>query len=155
MEKHLVVEGAICMCNFGTTPDRLKVMTNNKEYANDSAGVQKLIASTMDVGAPFEAGTFGACAKMNGSACKSVVTEWQQFYEKTELTNGGKILLEDSKATCPVGTPGCIRIIFHGQQAEMNKQNFKKAKREISKVLNPAINLEDVLNDNSNLFEVQ
>lgn len=108
-------------------------------------GVQKLIASTMDIGSPFEAGTFGACAKLNGNPCKSLVTEWQGFYEKTVLSNGGKVLLEDSKATCPIGTSGCIKITFHGQQAEMNKRNFKKAKTEISKALNPAVEMDDVL----------
>lgn len=41
-DKHLVVQGAICMCNFGSAPDRLKVLTNQKEYANDSGGCTEI-----------------------------------------------------------------------------------------------------------------
>jgi hypothetical protein len=53
-EKHIVVQGAQCMCNFGTAPDKLKVLTNQKEYANDKEGSQKPIATTMDIGTTFE-----------------------------------------------------------------------------------------------------
>ncbi|PIH04009.1 hypothetical protein CS542_01790 [Pedobacter sp. IW39] len=60
------------------------------------------------------------------------------FYEHTTLTNGGKIILEDSKATCPIGGPDCIKIIKHGQIAERG-QNFKNAEPKVSKVLNPAV----------------
>jgi hypothetical protein len=44
-----------------------------------------------------------------------VVTAWQHFYDKTQLANGGHILTEKSKATCPIGGPDCISITFHGQ----------------------------------------
>ncbi len=34
-EKHIVVQGATCKCQFGQAPDKLKVFTHQKEYAND------------------------------------------------------------------------------------------------------------------------
>ncbi|MDR3340404.1 MAG: DUF4280 domain-containing protein [Candidatus Symbiothrix sp.] len=145
--KHLVVDGAICRCNFGVSPDLLKVLTQNKEYANDVNGQKKLIASSMDIGSPFQAGTFGACANLSGSPCKSSVILWKDYYDKTQLSNGGFPLLEDSKATCPVGGPDCISIIFHGQITAMNKPDFLKAKPLLTKILNPAANITEVMDD--------
>jgi len=146
-KKHLVVQGAMCMCNFGTTPDKLVVLTNKKEYANDPDGKNKLIASDLDIGNTFEKGTFGSCAKQNGRACKSVVISWSGFYEKTTLYTGGKILIESSKAACPLGGTDCIRIITHGQQASVNKLNVQQAKPEVQAVLNPAVDIEDMMDD--------
>jgi hypothetical protein len=145
--KHLVVDGAICMCNFGVSPDFLKVLSQNKEYANDANGQKKLIASSMDIGSPFQAGTFGACAKLSGSPCKSSVILWQNYYEKTQFANGGFPLLEDSKATCPIGAPGCIRIVFHGQIIMMNKPDFMKAKPVVSNLLNPAVKIAEAMEE--------
>ena len=141
--KHLVVDGAICMCNFGATPDLLKVVANNKEYANDALGAKKLIASTMDIGSPFYAGTFGVCATTR-AVCKSSVIQWSGYYSKTQLSNSGYPLLEDSKATCPIGGPDCIRIVFHGQITEINKPNLFVAKPQITKILNPAVKMSEI-----------
>lgn len=156
--KRLVVHQAICMCNFGAVPDKLNVLTNTKEYANDPQGSKKAIAGTKDIGSTFQAGTFGACAKQQGSACKSTITQWSGFYKQVQLSNGGFPILEDSKATCPIGGSDCITIVFHGQTDELTAQNVKNAEPEVSKNLNPAVNMtmdleEDefkitILNDN-------
>ena len=145
--KHLVVDGAICMCNFGVSPDILTVLSQKKEYANDAEGQKKLIANTLDIGSPFKAGTFGACSKMQGSPCKSSVIQWQGFYNKVQLCNGGFPLLEDSKATCPLGTQGCIRIVFHGQITLMNAPDFMQSKPAITQALNPAVSIDDALEE--------
>lgn len=151
-EKRLVVNGAICMCKFGATPDKLKVLTNTKEYANDAEGSKKAVATSKDIAATFESGTFGPCAKQQGSACKSMVTGWSGFYEAVQLFNGGNPLLEDSKATCPIGGKDCIEIMFHGQTDELTQQNVDNTKPEVTKALNPAVDitsdLEDERNDN-------
>jgi hypothetical protein len=46
-EKHLVCHGAICMCNFGATPDKLSVKSHKKEFINDKDGSKKMIASNV------------------------------------------------------------------------------------------------------------
>ncbi|MBB5636269.1 hypothetical protein HDF26_003275 [Pedobacter cryoconitis] len=143
-EKHLVVQGATCLCNFGTAPDKLKVLTHKREFANDKDSGKKLIASNKDIGSTLEKNTFGNCAKQLMKPCTAIITEWTGFYEKTTLTNGGKILLEDSKATCPVGGKDCILIIDHGQTAELSKQTMQRAKPAVSKALNPAVDLEEL-----------
>ncbi len=139
-DKYAVVQGALCKCKFGTTPDTLKVLSHTKEYANDDAGNKKLLASTKDIGAAtFEKNCFGSCAKMNRKPCKAVVQEWTGFYEKTVLNNKGKILTEDSKATCPVGGMPCIEIIWHGQTASLGSAATSKAETKAHAQLNPLI----------------
>lgn len=140
-EEHIVVQGATCRCNFGTAPDQLKVLTHKREYANDKDSVKKYIASTKDINTTFEKNTFGSCSKQNNRPCNVVVSEWKGFYEKTTLTNGGKILLETSKATCPIGGPECIVILKHGQVAEVGQQNVDNAKPTVSNALNPAVDI--------------
>lgn len=140
-EEHIVVQGATCRCNFGTAPDQLKVLTHKREYGNDKDSVKKYIASTKDIGTTFEKNTFGSCSKQNNNPCSAVVSEWKGFYEKTTLTNGGKILVESSKATCPVGGSGCILIVKHGQSAQVGKQNVDNAKPVVSNTLNPAVDI--------------
>lgn len=148
-EKHIVVQGAQCMCKFGSAPDKLKVLTHTKEYANDKDGSQKSIATTMDIGPTFEKNMFGSCSKMLNKPCNAVVTKWSGFYENTVLTNGGKILLEDSKATCPIGGPDCIEIVQHGQKAEASKQNFDNANKNVQSQLNP---MSESLSESANNF---
>lgn len=138
-EKHLVVHGATCLCNFGTSPDKLIVLTHSKEYGNDKDNQKKLLGSNKDIGSTLEKNCFGSCSKQKNNPCVATITEWTGFYENVTLTNGGKPLLEDSKATCPVGGSGCIKIVKHGQIAEVSKENFNKAKPEVQTVLNPAV----------------
>jgi hypothetical protein len=144
--KHIVCQGATCMCNFGSTQDKLKVKSHKREYINDNDGKQKLIASTKEVGGTFEKNTFGPCKKQpTGSSfkkCQAVVTEWTGFYENVTLVNKGKILLEDSKATCPIGGAGCIKITFHGQVNAPSASNVKEANKEIMTALNPLVDME-------------
>lgn len=137
-EKHLVCQGAICKCQFGTTPDKLVVKTQSKRYINDKEGLSKLTATNVDIGSTFDKNTFGSCAKMNNNPCVPVVTKWEGYYDKiTVVDNGGKALLEDSKATCAVSGTSSIEIIFHGQTAEPNLQNVNNARPEVLAHLMP------------------
>ncbi|REC46155.1 DUF4280 domain-containing protein [Chryseobacterium pennipullorum] len=140
-EVHLVCQGATCQCNFGTTPDKLKVNTQTQRYINDSDGSKKLVATHVDIGTTFEKNTFGSCKKKNNTPCQAVVTQWSGFYEKIIVEdNSGKVLLETSKATCPVGGPDCITIINHGQTAEANQKNVDNANQEVLAELIPFVN---------------
>lgn len=144
-EKFIVVQGAECKCQFGSTTDKLKVLSHEKEYANDKNMSKKLIATTKEVGAAtFESNTFGHCAKTD-STCKPSVTEWQEYYEEVLLSNGGYILLESSKAVCAVAGSACIEIVDHGQITEASKQNFENADREVHNQLNPLADVKDLM----------
>ncbi|MFC0778036.1 DUF4280 domain-containing protein [Flavobacterium sp. HJSW_4] len=147
-EKHIVVQGATLKCKFSVEPktDVLKVKSQEKHYANDKDAEKKLIATDKEIGQTLEKNTFGKCKMQpNGSGdylpCQATITKWSAFYEKVTLSNQGKILVEDSKGTCPIGGPDCIEVDKHGQKAEPGKQNAKNAKPQVSNQLNPLVDM--------------
>ena len=142
-DKHLVCEGALCKCQYGTTPDKLKVLYQTKHYINDPDGATKLVATDKDIGQTFEKNTFGSCAQQNNMPCQAVVAEWKGLYDKVKLSHGGKPLLEDAKATCPIGGPGCITLTTHGQVAEITEQDFEQADPNALAILFPFGDLTD------------
>lgn len=151
-EKHFVVYGAVCQCQFSQAPqtDELAVKTHSKHYANDADGKEKLIATNKEIGKTMKKNTFGNCKKQpSGSSflpCQTTITEWSGSYEKVTLSNQGHPLLEDSKATCPMGSKDCITIKNHGQTADLTEKNTKSSSPEVLAELLPGLNLSD-LND--------
>ena len=145
--KHVLVQGATVKCKFSEKPetDILKVKSQNKHFANDKDAEKKLIATTKETGQTLEKNTFGNCKlQPTGSSykpCQAVITQWNGAYEKVTLSNQGKILVEDSKATCPIGGPDCITVDKHGQKAEPSKQNVRNAKEMISNQINPLVDM--------------
>lgn len=149
-EKHVVVHGAACKCKFSEKPqtDVLQVKTQSRHFANDKDGSQKLIATDKDVGQTLKKNTFGKCKLQPTSSgykpCQAVITQWSGFYEDTVLSNQGKILLEDSKATCPIGGADCISIDNHGQKTEGSKKNADNANEDVHSQLNPMTNIKEM-----------
>jgi hypothetical protein len=154
-EKHIVVNGATCKCNFSLEPktDKLKVLSQKIHYANDKNGSDKLIASTMDIGQTLEKNTFGKCKLQPTNTdylpCMATIIKWSGFYKDAILSNQGNILLEDSKATCPIGGPDCISITKHGQKAE-GGDTFKNTNKAVAKQLNPLVNISKVQSTDNN-----
>lgn len=152
-EKKIVVQGAKLQCKFSVAPqtDVLKVKTQTKHYANDKDGSEKLIATNKDIGQTLEKNTFGNCQKQpNGTSynpCQAVITEWKDFYQNVTLSNKGKILLEDSKATCPIGGADCITVQHCGQKTEISKSNVMKTDDFIHNQLNPFMDITELKND--------
>ena len=145
-QKHLVCQGATCQCQFGNAPDKLKVLTQTKAFINEEEPQEKLVATTADVGATFEKNTFGLCQMQplpggGYKPCQAMVTQWSGAYENvTYEENNGHPLLEDSKATCPIGGKDCISIINHGQVSEITKVNIINANPAKITMINPFVN---------------
>ena len=117
-KRFVLVQGAQCTCQFGDTPDILKVLSHSKYYASDASAADKLIGTTMELGgATFEKNTFGQCKlQPTGSSfkpCQIVVSKWDLPYENLNLGNGGQVLTETSKAVCPIAGSPCISVIKH------------------------------------------
>ena len=79
----------------------------------------------------------------NGSGdflpCMATITQWSGFYENATIEqNKGKLLLDDSKATCPIGGPDCISVDKHGQKAEASQQQSRKSDDATMEAVNPA-----------------
>ena len=149
-EKHIVVQDAICKCQFGQAPDKIKVLSHQKEYANDKDASKKLIVTTKEIGgATLEKNTFGGCTKQGSPPppCKPMITEWKGFYDKVQLSNGGFIILEDSKAICAIAGTPCISIIDHGQRTEASQQNFKNADKDVQQQINPLVDSDEMFNE--------
>ncbi|WP_309607569.1 DUF4280 domain-containing protein [Flavobacterium sp.] len=149
-EKHVVVQGATCKCKFSVAPqtDKLKVLTQTKDFGNDKDGSKKLIATDKEIGQTLEKNTFGNCILQPTSGgylpCITVIIKWSNVYDKFTLSNQGKILLEDSKATCPIGGPDCISIDYHGQKTEGSNTNSKNANEQVHSQLNPMVDMKDM-----------
>lgn len=160
-EKHVVVQGAILKCQFSVSEqtDALKVLTHSKHYANDHEGKSKLIATTKEIGETLEKNTFGKCKKQASGndylPCNVQITNWTGFYEKVTLSNKGKILLEDSKGTCPMGAPDCISIVKHGQKAELTKIHIMKADPDVMNQINPLLDMKAFQNELNGIPEVE
>ncbi|EKT3967274.1 DUF4280 domain-containing protein [Flavobacterium psychrophilum] len=158
-KKHYVVQGATLKCNCSVAPqtDILKVKSQSKHYANDHESSEKLIATDKDIGQTLEKNSFGNCKMQpNGTSynpCQAVITKWSGAYQKLTLSNKGKVLLEDSKATCPMGTPDCIEVVKHGQKQEMHKMHIMNAPDTVS-IINPLINMTAFKNEINGIFEV-
>ena len=152
-QKHLVCQGAICQCQFGNAPDKLKVLTQTKAFINEKEPQEKLVATTADVGATFEKNTFGLCQMQplpggGYKPCQAMVTQWSGAYENvTYEENNGHPLLEDSKATCPIGGKDCISIINHGQVAEITNRNLHSADPIKMDMINPFMDFGKFVND--------
>ncbi len=153
-EKHILVQGATCECIQGTLPDILKVASHTNEYANDKEGSEKLIATTLEIGQPFEKNTFGQCklqpTPSGYKTCQPNITEWNRFYEDVVLKNGGNILTEDSQAICAIAGAPCIKIKDHGQITEPSEKNIANADQDVQAQLNPLVDTKDLfLNSNT------
>ncbi|TPN87428.1 DUF4280 domain-containing protein [Aquimarina algicola] len=137
----IVCQGAMCKCKFGTVPDKLKIVSTHKEYVNETKGSKKMIATTMDIGQPFEAKTFGQCKLQPSTSgylpCVPSITQWQDFYDKITVSNQGKILTEKSKAICAIAGAPYVEITFHGQTASPTQSQAEEADEEIHSQLNP------------------
>jgi len=158
-QKYAVIQGALCKCEFGDFPDKLKVLSHKKYYANDPDGADKLIATTMEIGgSTFEKNTFGQCKlQPTGSSfkpCQIVVTKWDKFYENVEFSNGGKIILEDSKATCPISGSPCISVVKHGQSMAGSSSSASESNPEVQQQISPMVDPHNLDNEESNIEEV-
>ncbi len=151
-EKFIVVQGATCKCSLSVSPqtDTLLVHTQLKDYANDKDGAQKRIATDKEIGLTLQKNSFGQCKMQpTGSSflpCVAMITKWNNVYENVIMSNDGKILLEDSKASCAIGGPDCISIVNHGQITEVGYQNAKNANPAIHAQLNPLVDIKEIKN---------
>ncbi len=156
---HVVVDGAMCKCQFGTTPDTLVVLTQQKEYINDSGGSKKLIANTMDIGMPLKAKTFGQCKLQPSSSgylpCVPAITQWQDFYENVTLSNQGQILTEKSKAMCAISGSPSVEFTWHGQTAAAGSSSVAEAEEEVQSQLNPLVNVKEMVESQNNDLETE
>ncbi len=145
---YLVCETATCECKFGNKPATLEVKTNPEHYINSIDG-EKQTASSVDIGNPFKEQTFGKCSKQGNPQppCKPDITKWEGFYDKVTLKNGGKILLDNSKAICSIAGSPCISITHHGQSDPITQHEMDNTSDEQAQVVSPLVDISDYKNN--------
>ncbi|WP_276166937.1 DUF4280 domain-containing protein [Zobellia alginiliquefaciens] len=150
-DKYLVCQGAMCQCQQGFAPDLFKVLSQSKFYINDQSGSSKLIGSTMDLGIPFEAGTFGQCKlQPTGSSfmtCVPNIIQWDGPYEKVELANGGQILTEESKGICAIAGSPVVEFMTNGQIGSPQKSNLENTNQQMHNQLNPLVRPDEIVEE--------
>jgi hypothetical protein len=147
-QKEIIVQGATCQCQFGTTTDKLKVLTQQKHYVNDKDGAQKLIASHVDIGMTFEKNTFGQCKLQpipgGFKPCMPALTEWKAMYKDMVLINSGQVLVDDSKGVCTISGSPSIFFAKTGQKGQPSQQNIDNADEEQQSQINPLVNIKQM-----------
>lgn len=113
MAKEFIVDGALCMCKFGTTPGRLQVTNQKAAYMNG----EKPTATTLSLGNTFYHPGFTVCrvSPITPKPCTPAIVKWTNAYEQLEIGMGSYALTEESKGTCASGCPDCINIMMTGQ----------------------------------------
>jgi hypothetical protein len=130
-DKHFVVQGAMCKCSFGNSSAKL-MASGNGEYINDHSASIKAVASNKETGNPFLPGAFGYCS-FSRSPCIPAIVEWKDFVPGITLSNGGKILTEESTAICAVSGSCCISIIQHGQTTTVSSAHARQGEKATGK----------------------
>ncbi len=145
---HIVCNGAICQCKNGFAPDKLKVISAPDQYVNDANGSSKLAASTMELGVPFEKGSFGQCKlQPNGSSynpCIPNIVKWKDYYKNVTLSNNGQVLTEKSKGICAIAGAPCVEFITHGQQPAISNNDINDGNDTVQNQINPLVNPKDL-----------
>lgn len=125
MGEKFVVENAICICKFGTTPGFLKITDQQFVHING----KKLVATTMNLGNVLQPPGFTVCKVVPSSPkpCTPAVIRWSGAFEKVKINRIAAILTDKSKGTCAAGCPDCIEFTTPGQIAIPGAMQMKEA----------------------------
>jgi len=112
MNEKYAVDGALCVCNYGTAPGRMKVIDQNFVHING----QKLAGTSMNLGCCFYPPCFAVCkSTWPPRPCSPNVIQWSNTFTKVKVNRIATLLTERSKASCAIGGTDCISFLFHGQ----------------------------------------
>lgn len=140
--KHFVIQKGKAICDKGTQFPNFKVTSHKKHYWNDEKGNTDYLAVTEDdVQFNPPAVPFGNCALKNNQPCSfTAAGKWKKTYDKVKILDKSCVT-EISELQCSVG--GKIKILEHGQQAELSGQNFKNGNTIIHNQINPLVDLDE------------
>lgn len=150
--KLFIAQKGKAICDKGTKFPQFKVTSHQKHYINDKDGSADYLAVTendLQFNPPVV--PFGNCSVKNGQPCSfAPAGKWKKFYKDVKVM-GNCLLTEISELQCTVG--GKIKIMDHGQKAQLSKQNLKNANSKVHHHINPLVDLEE-LNDEGDDFYV-
>lgn len=136
---HIVLDGALYMCNQGAVPSSIVVTNNNKLFVQN-----KKVATVDDTTFQTPALTFGTCLlspkKQAGQPCEYANGKWD-----SETCYIDKIVLDSSKMYCSAFAPqgGEISCLFHGQVMGVTATDFANFEPDAAIALNSLLSLSD------------
>ncbi len=144
--KYFVIQKGRAICDKGTKFPNFKVTSHQKHYWNDEKGKSDYLAVTEDdVRFNPPAVPFGNCALKNNQPCSfAAAGKWKKVYDKVKVLDKS-CLTEISELQCSVG--GKIKVMEHGQKAELSKQNVKNSSVTIHNQINPLVDLDELLEE--------
>ena len=133
MKDEYVVNGAICLCKFGTAPGFLKVLNDQAVCMNG-----KLAATDKTLGNVFEGTGFTMCKKSwPPRPCTPSIVNWSGAYDGVSINGSSSPLLGTSKGTCAMGCTDCISFQTSGQIPIPNEQQVMKSAMALRNDINP------------------
>ncbi len=142
--KLFIAQKGKAICDKGTKFPQFKVTSHKKLFVNDKEGADDYLAVTendLQFNPPVV--PFGNCSVKNGQPCSfAPAGKWQKFYKDVKVMDNC-LLTEISELQCAVG--GKIKILDHGQKAQLSKQNFKNADNKVHQYINPLIDLDGII----------
>ena len=144
--KHFVIQKGKAICDKGTKFPNFKVTSHQKHYwNNDGDSADYLAVTEDDIQFTPPAVSFGNCSLKNNQPCSFATAEkWKKTYEQVKVM-GKSCLTEISELQCAIG--GKIKVMEHGQKAELSKQNFKNGNTVIHNQINPLLDLDEFVDD--------
>lgn len=138
--KKFVIQKGKAICDKGTKFPQFKVDSHKKHYINHAGDSDHYLAVTEnDNQFNPPAVPFGNCSLQNNKPCTfAPAGKWQKIYKDVKVLDNS-LLTEISELQCSVG--GKIKIMDHGQRAELSKQNFKNADVKVHGYINPLVDL--------------
>ncbi|MCX2765103.1 DUF4280 domain-containing protein, partial [Aquimarina muelleri] len=140
-----VCHGAECRCDQSKEkmPALLKVISHQDIYINDKESAEKLLATTQDLGIPFQknVSTFGSCIQQplgfvgQYKPCIPNITKWNKSYQAIKIAqaNNGEALLEESEGECSF--EGKITFTTHGQTQVITEADVAEIPAEVAVML--------------------
>jgi len=130
---YLVCEGALCKCDAGAAPVKLKVDSHKKAYINNN----KLLATVKDVKFELPTAPFVTCKNIpsQNKTCQPQFEKWTKPYKDIEV-EGNQVITDKSELKC-IAYGGTITIEMHGQQQEVNETQANNVDRNIATQVNP------------------
>lgn len=131
--KEFIVDGAVCMCKYGTAPGKLQV---TDDFLCMNGG--KPAASTMLLGNVMYPPGCGSCRvnPLFPKPCVPAVTVWTGQYDPITFMYGHP-LTDASKGTCSNGGPDCIEFVQTGQIPVPGAKQMAQATAEHQGELDP------------------
>jgi plastocyanin len=141
---YLVCDGALCQCDAGAAPVKLKVDSHKKAYINDN----KLLATVKDIKFELTTAPFATCKNIpsQNKTCQPKFEKWTKPYKDIEV-EGNQVITDKSELMC-MAYGGKVTITMHGQKQTVNAGQADNMDRVIAAQVNSLADLAPIAEEN-------